>query len=52
MRFWRTGASRAARLRDVVTRFLAPSPVHPLRRLTSGEIAFYPPEVVPLLTRL
>ena len=24
----------------------------PLRRLTSGEIAFYPPEVVPLLTRL
>lgn len=27
---WRTGKSRAGRLRDVVTRFLAPSPVHPM----------------------
>ncbi|GAA3195946.1 hypothetical protein GCM10010532_013670 [Dactylosporangium siamense] len=27
---WRAGSSRAGRLRDVVTRFLAPSPVHPL----------------------
>ncbi|MEV4514025.1 serine hydrolase domain-containing protein [Dactylosporangium sp. NPDC049525] len=27
---WRAGASRAGRLRDVVTRFLAPSPTHPL----------------------
>lgn len=27
---WRTGKSRAGKLRDVVTRFLAPSPVHPM----------------------